>query len=140
MKIVGKKRKIIKYPDARLRVKSFKDGNNPKLIADMKETVMAYDGIGISAIQIGVPAKICIVFDLVMINPEVVFRSEEKEMSTEGCLSLPKRLKREVERNKEIEVRYFDEMMEQKKELFSGLEAKIVQHELDHLDGKLIVD
>lgn len=135
-----KVRKVVKYPDRRLRIVSFKDGNLHNVIEDMKATMAHNRGIGLAAIQIGVPAKVFIAFDTVFINPEIVEKSEEIYIAEEGCLSLPQKLYYKVNRHKKISIRYFNENKEQKLESYEGLEARIIQHEMDHLNGELVID
>ncbi len=112
---------------------------------DMIDTMMSADGIGLAANQIGILERIIVLTVqndngtgtiTTMFNPEITFFSEEKDKATEGCLSIPK-VREIVERSKEIIVRYLnkrDRIVERK---FSGLTARCVQHEIDHLDGIL---
>jgi len=137
---VGKKRRIIKYPDKRLKIKSFKDGNNKSVIEALKASLKDGMGIGLSAIQIGQPVRVFIVFDLIAINPEIVSFSKEAESSTEGCLSFPRNFTRVIVRSKEIDLKYYDEDGECKTEHFDGLESFAIQHEMDHLNGIVIID
>lgn len=124
-----------------------------KLVADMKETLKASDGCGLAAPQVGVNRRILIVdgtdmadvydylkdFRRTMINPVVVGESEETCEYSEGCLSVPG-IYAEVTRPSVIKVSYYDEDMKQVTEEFKGFACRMVQHELDHLDGNLFVD
>jgi peptide deformylase len=143
---------IVILPDSKLRLVSAPVGpvtdEIRTLAADMLETMYAAPGIGLAAIQIGVPKRL-IVIDLgkteeerapvVLIDPEIVAVSEEKRIHEEGCLSIPDYYE-EVERPDRITVRYRnldDEVVEAQAE---GLFATCVQHEIDHLNGVLFID
>ena len=145
-------RNIIKLPDPRLRevstpVKAV-DDELRRLVADMFETMYDAPGIGLAAIQVGVPQRV-ITMDLakkdepkdprVFVNPEVLWRSEEKATHEEGCLSIPEYYE-EVERPAKVKVRYEDldgKVLEIDAE---GLLATCLQHEIDHLNGVLFID
>ena len=137
---MGKIRKIKKYFDA--RGKSTRNVYCDKaldIIEDLKENMIHYRGIGIAAPQIGYRWRIFIAVDTVMIDPIIVEKSEETAISREGCLSCPK-VTRLIDRSKEITVEYTDEEGKRKIEKFEGLKAFVIQHEYDHLEGKLIID
>ena len=120
------------------------------LIADMEETLASADGCGLAAPQVGVSARVLIVdgreltdaypylkdFKRIMINPVLLEESEETETFQEGCLSLPN-LHLDVVRPAKIKVRYYDENFELKEEAFDRFACRMVQHEMDHLDGVL---
>lgn len=114
-----------------------------QLVGRMVNIMYAADGVGLAAPQIGVLRKV-IVFQLdrkvhVLINPEITWRSEETETESEGCLSLAS-LATDVERAKKVKVEGEDlEGNHQVYEL-EGLHARILQHEIDHLDGMMIID
>ena len=144
--------KIIVAPDPRL-LKISKPVNNIDkniniLLEDMLETMYKNNGIGLAAPQIGVLKRL-IVMDcsdkntkakpIKFINPEILNFSSELNEFEEGCLSLPTQYAK-VERPKSIDVQYKDENGRMVKKLFSGIEATCLQHEIDHLDGKLMVD
>ena len=146
-------RKILTEPDPFLRQKSTDvekvDNNIRKLMDDMLETMYAAPGIGLAAPQIGVLSRI-IVMDcekeedadpnpIVMINPEITAQSEETNVYEEGCLSIPEHYA-EVTRPKEVEVAWIDVNGVARKQGFDGLWATCVQHEIDHLNGKLFID
>jgi peptide deformylase len=119
------------------------------LIDDMFETMIAADGIGLAAIQVGVPKRILVtnVFEnedddpipLRMVNPEIVWRSDEEAISEEGCLSLPDQLAK-VARPARVRLRYIDEAGEVCELEAEHMMATCVQHEIDHLEGILFVD
>lgn len=147
------KRDIIIHPDPRL--KKLCDpvadvtGDLRELADDMLETMYAAPGIGLAAPQVGVMSRL-IVLDcvkeegaeprpLVMFNPEVTASSEAKSTYEEGCLSIPEQYA-DVTRPAEVEVSWIDRDGKLRSEGFSGLWATCVQHEIDHLNGKLFID
>lgn len=147
------KRNILLHPDPRLKkvatpVADITDELR-SLSDDMLKTMYEAPGIGLAAPQVGVLERV-IVLDcvkeegeaprpLVMFNPEVVASSEELNTYEEGCLSLPD-LYAEVTRPKVVEVNWMDRDGKARSETFDGLWATCVQHEIDHLDGKLFID
>ena len=118
------------------------------LMDDMLETMYAAPGIGLAAVQIGVPKRV-IVMDLArpeeppqprhFINPEILWASEETAPYEEGCLSVPE-IYDEVERAAKVKIRYLNYQGEQVEEDAEGLFAVCIQHEMDHLDGVLFID
>ena len=145
-------REIIILPDKRLRlvsdpVKTF-DKEIKSLVTDMFETMYEAPGIGLAAIQVGVPKRV-IVMDLakkdepkqprVLVNPHVVWRSDERTAYEEGCLSIPE-FYEEVERPSRVRVKFLDLTGAEQELEASGLFATCVQHEIDHLDGVLFID
>ena len=120
-----------------------------QLMDDMLETMHAANGIGLAAPQVGVLKRI-IVVDVArppeqapqpyrMANPEILWRSEECVVGEEGCLSLPDQFG-EVTRAESIRVRFLDHENEIRQIEASGLLARCIQHEIDHLEGTLFVD
>tara|TARA_B100001559_G_C16403826_1_gene577044 strand:+ start:504 stop:1016 length:513 start_codon:yes stop_codon:yes gene_type:complete len=142
---------IIKAPDPILRVKSKVITNIGTeeliLLDDMLETMYSAPGVGLSAIQVGVAKRLIVVdtsknnikSNIKMINPEIISNSEEIHTNEEGCLSFPEQFV-QVARSKKIEVSFIDHEKKTKKETFDGFEAIIIQHEIDHLDGNLLID
>jgi peptide deformylase len=145
-------REIIKLPDPRLRLvsKPVKDIDDELrgLVADMFETMYAAPGIGLAAIQVGIPQRV-VTLDLakkeeprkpeVVINPEILWTSEERNTYEEGCLSIPE-LYEEVERPAQVKVRYTDLEGHPHEVEANGLLATCLQHEIDHLNGVLFID
>ncbi|HEX2656427.1 MAG TPA: peptide deformylase [Xanthobacteraceae bacterium] len=145
-------RPIVTLPDPRLRLTSEKvvtiDDEIRRLIDDMFETMYDAPGIGLAAIQIGVPKRV-VTMDLakkdeaeqrrVFINPEIVSSSEQCGVYEEGCLSIPEYYE-EVERPAEVRVRYLDELGAVQEIDASGLLATCLQHEIDHTNGVLFID
>ncbi|MEJ8562725.1 peptide deformylase [Yoonia sp. GPGPB17] len=146
-------RNILIHPDPRLKkvatpVASVNDDLR-RLADDMLETMYDAPGIGLAAPQIAVMSRM-LVMDcakeddatpepMVLINPEVVWTSEEQNVYEEGCLSIPEQYA-EVERPSEVEVTWTDLDGRARRERFDGLWATCVQHEIDHLDGRLFID
>jgi peptide deformylase len=140
---------ILTYPDPRLREKAQPvdavDAPLRQFIADMLQTMYAAKGIGLAATQVGVPKRV-VVIDLsaerdqpqVLINPRIVAR-DGVQVYEEGCLSVPDVFE-EVERAERITVTYLDRDGQPQQMDADGLLAVCVQHEIDHLDGKLFVD
>jgi len=113
------------------------------LLGDLCDTAIASAGVGLAAPQIGVGLRACVVrIDgkfVSLLNPEIIWKSEEEDIMEEGCLSLP-RTTVPVPRARAIALRYRDRKWKKQERKFFDLEARIVQHEVDHLDGVLIVD
>ena len=139
---------IIKYPDPVLRKKcgKIKDPLNPeiqKLIPRMIKAMKANNGMGLAAPQVGKSIRLCIIEEggrlYVLINPKIKSRSREKVMGEEGCLSFPGKFLN-IERSEKVKVRYLDEKGKKVKIKASGLLARALQHETDHLDGVLFID
>jgi peptide deformylase len=140
---------ILEFPDPRLRTRASPvtafDASLAQLSADMLETMYAAPGIGLAATQVNVHRRL-IVMDLsderneprVFINPEILSR-EGVEVSEEGCLSVPQVFE-DVERAARVRIRYQNLTGELIEEDLKGLLAICLQHELDHLEGKLFVD
>jgi peptide deformylase len=114
------------------------------LIADMFETMYAYHGVGLAANQVGLLQRVVVIDirngePLAMVNPVITKRSSEGGLGDEGCLSMPG-VVMPVMRAKQITVEYRDEKGRFQKLAAHGLLARAIQHEVDHLDGKLFVD
>jgi peptide deformylase len=145
-------RDILIIPDKRLRLVSEPvkkiDAEVKKLVEDMFETMYEAPGIGLAAIQVGVPQRI-VTMDLskkdddkeqrVFINPEILWSSEEKHVHEEGCLSIPE-FYEEVERPAQVRVKYLDLDGKEHALEASGLLAICLQHEIDHTNGVLFID
>lgn len=147
------KRPILIHPDPRLKkvcapVPDLSDDLR-QLADDMLETMYDAPGIGLAAPQIGVLDRL-IVLDcakekeeqprpLIMFNPEVIETSGERSTYEEGCLSIPDQYA-EVERPAEVTVQWIDRDGNEQRETFADLWATCVQHEIDHLNGKLFID
>ncbi len=142
-------RKILEFPDPRLRIRARPverfDGALAELVNDLFDTMYAARGIGLAATQIDVHLRV-LVADvsedgsgrLVLVNPTIVAR-EGRQRCEEGCLSVPE-LRAEVERAERIRVRAQDVQGETFETEADGLLAVCIQHEMDHLEGRLFVD
>lgn len=145
-------RPLVIIPDTKLRLISepVKEitGEIRQLADDMLETMYDAPGVGLAAIQIGVPVRM-VTMDvsksedehqpMVLINPEIVWASEEKRVYEEGCLSIPEYYE-EVERPDRVRFRYLNLQGETIEQDADGLLATCVQHEIDHLNGVLFID
>lgn len=146
-------RPILIHPDPRLKTKAdpvSEITDSLRILAkDMLETMYDAPGIGLAAPQVGVLARV-LVMDcvkdpdqdpepMVLINPEVISTSEELGTYEEGCLSIPEQYA-EVQRPAAVQVRWMDLEGQTREAHFDGLWATCVQHEIDHLDGKLFID
>jgi len=146
-------REIITVPDLRLKLVSEPvtggvDDDLRALMDDMLETMYAAPGIGLAAIQIGVPKRV-IVMDLAregeppapryFVNPEILWRADETAPYNEGCLSVPEVFD-DVERPARVRLRYLDYHGSEIEEEADGLFAVCIQHEMDHLQGVLFID
>lgn len=109
----------------------------------MEELMLQHNGLGISGNQVGLLKRIIVVSDdeqiIHMINPEIIISQPELEMGEEGCLSLPKIFLHKM-RLKTIKVKYRDRKGKPHIQEYSGLTSRIIQHEIDHLDGILMTD
>ena len=150
-------RKILTEPNKILREKSLRVENVnhdiQRLMDDMLETLYAAPGIGLAAIQVGV-AKRVIVMDIsrnrdkdkepkknpiYFVNPEIIWKSEEKFTYEEGCLSVPNQFA-EIDRPKQCHVKHLDYNGHPRELKAEGLLATCIQHEIDHLEGILFID
>ena len=141
---------ILQYPDSRLRLKASPvekfDENIQNLITDMLETMWDANGIGLAATQVDVQQRV-IVMDLngdrnnprVFINAEITILDETPRSFDEGCLSIPEVVET-VERPSKVIISALNGKGESFEEVAEGLLAVCIQHEIDHLDGKLFVD
>jgi len=120
-----------------------------RLISDMFETMHKANGVGLSAVQIGIPLRLFIIeahieeenfhFRGVFINPKIIQELGMDVKHPEGCLSVPG-LAAMVERSEGIEMEWYDEKWNKHTEKFYGFAARIIQHEFDHLEGKIYID
>lgn len=141
---------ILRYPDPRLhtvaRAVKEVDERIRRLVADLLDTMYGADGLGLAATQVDMHERV-IVMDtseqhdrpLVLINPEIVWRSEDYVLTEEGCLSVPQIFDR-VERHARVTVRALDRAGEPFELATEGMTAVCVQHEMDHLLGKVFVE
>ncbi|MFI3241113.1 MAG: peptide deformylase [Alphaproteobacteria bacterium] len=151
--------KILEHPNPILKQISQKveivDSEIKKFLDDMLETMYAKKGIGLAAPQVGVLKKIVVVDlslrkedeegkkyprdPMFLINPEIIEKSADKQIAEEGCLSVPNQCA-EVERFYKIKVKFLDKDGTEQIKEFEEFDAVVIQHEMDHLDGKLYID
>jgi peptide deformylase len=143
---------IILLPDPILRQVSKPvervDADVRRLVANMFETMYDAPGVGLAAIQVAVSRRVLVLdvagkddppAPIAMINPELLSRGDELRMHEEGCLSIPD-THVEIERPATVRVRFLDEKGAIQEFDADGLLATAIQHEIDHLDGRLIID
>ncbi len=141
---------ILQYPDRRLhkvaKPVAQVDDRIRKLVRDMAETMYEAPGVGLAATQVDVHERV-IVLDIsethdelrVFINPEIVWSSDERQLNEEGCLSVPG-VYDKVERPEHVRVRALNEKGETFEVDAEGLLAVCIQHEMDHLTGRVFVE
>jgi peptide deformylase len=142
---------IVQYPSPLLREKctpvQFRDISLEKLASDMGETMYAAPGVGLAAPQVGILKRVVVIDTernsehknlLILINPVITY-SEGQMVGEEGCLSLPE-VYGDVQRSRVVRVRYFDVSGAEYEMTAEDFLARVVQHELDHLDGILFID
>jgi peptide deformylase len=135
--VLRKKAKLVKEFNKKLK----------KFTQDLIKTMLDKKGVGLAAPQVGVDLRIIIVNfqlkgksrPLILVNPKVIFKSNETEIAEEGCLSLPNEFYH-IARAVEVFVEFFDERGKRHELNFTGLNARVVQHEVDHLNGVLFID
>lgn len=146
---------IVMYGDPvlRQRAKDIEQGTDlTQLIEDMFETMHGASGIGLAAPQIGKSIRLFIVdgtvledepamqdFKKAFINPQIIEETGDAWEYEEGCLSIPN-IREKVARKENLKIKYFDEAWNLKEEVYDGLKARIIQHEYDHIEGKMFVD
>lgn len=148
---------IIAYGDPILRKKAVDISTNlPDLdttISNMFETMYAAHGVGLAAPQVGLSIRLFIVdgrpfaedekeladFKKVFINPQILEESGDEWTFNEGCLSIPD-IREDIRRQQKIHIAYLDEKGQAHEETYTGLAARIIQHEYDHIEGKLFID
>jgi peptide deformylase len=145
-------REIITLPDPKLRLISKPierfDDDLRRLIDDMQATMYEAPGVGLAAIQVAEPIRLLVADvspkegprdPIALVNPEILWSSEERSLYEEGCLSIPEYYE-EIERPASVRVAYVDRDGKQHELQAEGLLATVLQHEIDHLDGVLFID
>jgi peptide deformylase len=143
---------LVTAPDPRLKLKSEPvpdvDSALRRLMADMIETMIDAKGIGLAAIQVGVPKRVAVIDldptgpnskPIYLVNPRIVETSGEETTYNEGCLSVPD-IWEDVKRPSRLTVEYTDEKGRQQTVQAEGLLATCLQHEIDHINGLLFID
>ena len=154
--VEGTDLRVLKYPNPSLRAENaecteeeLKDGTISKIAKEMFLVMYAAEGVGLAAPQVGINKKLMVynesgdkkkwLDEIVMVNPKIVEFSEAKDVEIEGCLSFPN-MNGKVERSKWIKVEAQNLKGKKIKKKFKGWEARIFQHEYDHLDGVVYID
>ena len=146
---------IVLYGDPVLKKKASEieegDDSVKEFVASMYETMYAAQGVGLAAPQVGHSIRVFVVDTSPMeedekdglkrafINPIMLEEMGEEWAFEEGCLSIPG-IRADVDRKPEIKIEYFDENWELREETFDGMKARVIQHEYDHIEGKLFTD
>lgn len=148
---------IVTAPDPRLKEKSLPvrvvTDDVRKFMDDMVKTMYHDPGVGLAAVQVGVQKRILVIdlqnnddmereanfYPLFIVDPEVVEKSRELVVATEGCLSLPEQ-RIDIARSESITIKFLDYHNNQRQLEANGWLARVIQHEMDHLDGKLLID
>lgn len=143
LEIVTHPNPILKRISTDVDIEEFKNKDFQKLVKDMTLTMLKKDGVGLAAPQIGKNIRLIIIKtkdeNLVMINPVILKKSWIKETSEEGCLSLPG-VFCDIKRPKNVTCEYLNIKMEKISLEAKGFLARVIQHEIDHLDGILTLD
>jgi len=141
---------ILTYPDPFLKKKA--EGVTEfteelrKTVADMLEQMYLYKGIGLASMQVGIPERLFVLDissekdnPIIIINPVITERSSSREPFEEGCLSVPG-IRENIVRPEELHLKWQDIDGTEHEKDFGGLEARVIQHEFDHLNGTLFID
>jgi peptide deformylase len=154
--VEGTDLRVLKYPHPSLRAENaeitkeeLKDGSIAKIAKEMFLVMYAAEGVGLAAPQVGINKRLMVynehgdpskwLDEMVMVNPKIVSYSEGTDIATEGCLSFPD-MSGDVQRSKWIKVEALNLKGKKVKRKFEGWEARIFQHEYDHLDGTVYID
>ncbi|MFA6536855.1 MAG: peptide deformylase [Patescibacteria group bacterium] len=141
--IITSPAKILRQKAQTLTTKEIHEKNFPQFLRDMTETMLAKDGIGLAAPQINVSSRVIVVNTkegiLPFINPVITHKSWKKQTDEEGCLSVPG-IYGNVRRPYQIDLQALDSDGHEIKLTAKGLFARVIQHEIDHLDGILFID
>jgi len=134
---------ILRAENKKISQKELKTDEFKRFVFDMAETMRKKDGIGLAAPQVGKNIKMCVINtekgDLILINPKIIRKSFRKETDEEGCLSIPGVFGK-VKRSKKIKVNALNSKGDKISFSASGLFARVIQHEVDHLHGVLFID
>ncbi len=141
--IITNPNKILRNISKEIDLSEIKSNNFSILMKNMEETMIKKDGIGLAAPQIGKNIRLIVVkindTSICMINPKITKKSWATEIEEEGCLSIPNTYGK-VKRHKQINCIYIDKNNKKQKIKLKKLNARVVQHEIDHLNGILFID
>jgi len=143
LKIITNPNPILRNKSEEIAIKEISSNKFQGLCSDMAKTMIESDGIGLAAPQIGKNIRVIVINtkngELCMINPKITRKSWKKEWGEEGCLSVPD-VFGQVKRHKKIKCRFLNTKAEPVEIEAEGLMARVIQHELDHLNGVLFID
>lgn len=143
LKILTQPNPVLRKKSVEINLAEIKNRGFKKLISDMGKTMLKTDGVGLAAPQIGKNIRLAVInFKdgvFCLINPKLTKKSWAREFGQEGCLSIPG-VFGQVKRHKKISLTYYDGQGKKVKLTAVGLMARVIQHEIDHLDGILFID
>jgi peptide deformylase len=143
LKIITNPNQLLRKKSEKINLREIGSKKFKKFCSAMVETMIKKDGIGLAAPQVGKNIRLIVINTkeekIIMVNPEILKRSILKEWKEEGCLSVPD-IFGLVKRSKKITCLYYDSAGIKKKIKGEGLLARVIQHEVDHLDGILFID
>ena len=143
LNIILNPNKILRNKSKNVDIKNMGSKKIKELCLDMEKIMLEKDGVGLAAPQVGKNIRLCVINTkngvLKMINPIIIKRSWAKEWGEEGCLSIPNVFGK-VKRHKKITCRFYDENKKIIKLSADNLVARVIQHEIDHLNGVLFID
>ncbi|MDD4901290.1 MAG: peptide deformylase [Patescibacteria group bacterium] len=143
LKIVTIPNPILRQKTKEINLKEISSREFKGLVSSMIKTMIVTDGVGLAAPQIGRGIRLAVINSkdgaFPIINPKIIKKSWARELDQEGCLSIPGVFGK-VKRSKKITVAYYNQAGEKKRRSVQGLMARVMQHEIDHLDGILFID
>jgi len=143
LEIIVQPNPILRKKSKEVNLKEISGRDFSRLVSAMEKTMLEADGAGLSAPQIGKNIRLAVVNSkdgpICLINPKITKKSWAKELGQEGCLSIPG-IFGAVKRHKKITVAYYDRAGAKIKQIAQGMMARVMQHEIDHLDGILFID
>ncbi len=143
LKIITQPNSILRKKSTEINVKDIKSRELQGLILSMGKTMIKKDGVGLAAPQIGKNIRLVVINSkdgvFCLINPKFIKKSWARELGQEGCLSVPGVFGK-VKRHKKISLTYYNQKGEKVKLTAEGMMARVIQHEVDHLDGILFID
>ena len=143
LKIVTQPSPILRKKSEEIKLKEASSREFQRLLSSMTKTMIKTDGVGLAAPQIGKNIRLAVINSkdgpFCLINPKITKKSWATEVEAEGCLSIPGVFGK-VKRHKKISLIYYDQFGKKIKQTTQGLMARVMQHEIDHLDGILFID
>ncbi|MBI2459278.1 MAG: peptide deformylase [Parcubacteria group bacterium] len=143
LKIITRPNPILRKKSVEINLAEIKSRGFKKLVSDMAKTMLKTDGVGLAAPQIGKSIRLAVINSkdgvFCLINPKFIKKSWARELGQEGCLSIPG-VFGQVKRHKKISLTYYNQAGKKIKLAADGMMARVIQHEIDHLDGILFID